>query len=145
LVPVSISAISSNGFDVIMPLLGGAVYGQCGASLAIGILQKDKEKKRIAFQSAFSCALGVTEPALFGVTVPNPKAMLCACIGGAAGGMVAGIAGAHCTSFAFPSIITCVAYAGPGFAGFLISMAVGLVVSFPLTLLVMRGSLKKGK
>lgn len=143
LVPVSISAISAKGFDVIMPLLGGAVYGQCGASLAMGILLKEKKQKRIAFQAAFSCALGVSEPALFGVTVPNPKAMFCACIGGAVGGAIAGAAGAHCYSFAFPSIVTSVAYYGPGFALFLCSMATGLILSFLLTLLLMKNSVNK--
>lgn len=138
LVPVSISAINTKGYDIIMPLLGGAVYGQCGASLAMGLLYKNKEKKRIAFQAAFSSALGVSEPALFAVTLPNPKAMLCACIGGAVGGALAGYSGAHCISFAFPSIVTSIAYTGDGFVLFLLSMLIGFVAAFLLTLLLMR-------
>ena len=137
IVPVSINAITTTGYDTIMPLLGGAVYGQCGASLAMALLAKDKEKKRIGFQAALSCALGVTEPALFGVTVPNPKAMLCACIAGSVGGAIVGYAGTHCISFAFPSFVTCVAFVGPGFMPFLFSMVMGFIVGFPLTLLIM--------
>ena len=142
LVPVSISAISTNGYDIIMPLLGGAVYGQCGASLAMGILHKNKEKKRISFQAALSCALGVTEPSLFGVTLPYPKTMLCACIGGAVGGALAGYSGVHCISFAFPSFITCVAFTGEGFWLFLLSMVAGFVVAFLLTILLMHREVK---
>ncbi|MBQ7637157.1 MAG: PTS transporter subunit EIIC [Lachnospiraceae bacterium] len=133
IVPVSIAAIAAQGFDVIMPLLGGAVYGQSGACLAYALIMKDKEKKRLGFQGAFSSAIGVTEPALFGVTVSNIRVMLAACCGGAVGGAIAGYAGTHCTSFAFPSYITCVAYVGPGFVEFLASMAVGFVVAFALT------------
>lgn len=135
IVPVSISSIAANGYDVILPLLGGAVYGQAGAALAMGFLHKEKEQKNIAFQASLSAALGVTEPALFGVTVRNPRAMLAACIAGGVGGAIAGFAGTHCTSFAFPSFITSVAYVGPGFALFLVSMIVAFPIGFGLTLL----------
>ncbi|MBN2737989.1 MAG: PTS transporter subunit EIIC [Spirochaetales bacterium] len=135
IVPVSINNIALNGYDIIMPLLGGAVYGQAGACLALGILRrKDKEKRRIAFQGAMSAALGVTEPALFGVTVPEIRGMLSACVAGAVGGAMAGAAGTHCNNFAFPSYITSVAYVGPGFVTFLISMAVAFAVAFVLVM-----------
>ncbi len=142
IVPVSITAIAMNGYDVIMPLLGGAVYGQCGASLAMAFITKSKEQRSVSYQAALSCALGVTEPSLFGVTVPYPRAMLSACIGGAIGGGLAGFSGAHCTSFAFPSFVTCVAFVGQGFALFLLSMVVGFLVAFLLTLLQRKHFLK---
>ncbi|MBO5987773.1 MAG: PTS transporter subunit EIIC [Lachnospiraceae bacterium] len=135
IVPVSITSIATNGFDVIMPLLGGAVYGQCGACLALAMIQKEKQQRTIACQAALSCALGVTEPALFGVTIRNPRAMLSACIAGAVGGGIAGFAGARCISFAFPSFVTCVAYVGQGFALFLVSMIVAFPIAFLLTML----------
>lgn len=135
IVPVAINNIAVAGYDIIMPLLGGAVYGQAGACLALGIIRsKDKEKRRIAYQGALSAALGVTEPALFGNTVSCMRAMLSACVAGAVGGAMAGAAGTHCNNFAFPSYITSVAYVGPGFVTFLISMAVAFVVAFVLVL-----------
>ena len=134
IVPVCINNIQNMGYDIILPLLGGAVYGQSGAALALGILNKDKEKKRVAFQGALSAALGVTEPALFGCNLAQMRGMISACIAGAVGGAIAGTAGVHCTSFAFPSYITAVAYVGPGFATFLISMAISFVVGFGLTM-----------
>lgn len=136
IVPVSINNISVTGYDIIMPLVGGAVYGQAGAALAVGIIKRsDKVKSRAALQGALSAALGVTEPALFGATVPNIRAMLSACIAGSIGGAIAGAAGTHCNNFAFPSYVTCVAYVGPGFVAFLLSMAVSFVIAFVLTML----------
>ena len=134
-VPVSINSIAVNGYDVILPLLGGAVYGQCGACLAMAIITKDKTERSVSCQAALSCALGVTEPALFGVTMRHPRAMLSACIAGAVGGGIVGYAGTHCISFAFPSFITCVAYVGPGFAAFLFSMIIAFPIAFLLTIL----------
>ena len=138
IVPISIASIANNGFDVLLPLLGGAVYGQCGATLALALIYKDKAKKNISFQAAFSAALGVTEPALFGVTMKKPRAMLSACIAGAVGGAIAGYAGSECLAFAFPSFVTCIAYAGNGFVLFLISMAVAFPIGLGLTLLQRR-------
>jgi PTS system beta-glucosides-specific IIC component len=143
IVPISIASIASNGYDLLLPLLGGAVYGQCGAALAMGLICKDKAKKNISFQAAFSSALGVTEPALFGVTMKNPRAMLSACIAGAVGGAIAGYAGSQCLAFAFPSFVTCIAYTGNGFALFLISMAIAFPIGLGLTLLQRKWILKE--
>lgn len=138
-VPVSINNIALQGYDVIMPLVGAAVYGQAGAALAVALnYKKDKKKKSIAYQASLTAALGVTEPALFGVNVPLVKPMLAACISGAVGGAVVGAAGTHCTSFAFPSFLTSVAYVGPGFLPFLLSMVLGFVLSFLLTMVLCR-------
>ncbi len=135
IVPVCINNIANMGYDVILPLLGGAVYGQAGAALALGFIYKDKEKKRVAFQGALSAALGVTEPALFGTNMPQLRAMISACIAGAVGGAITGIAGTHCTSFAFPSFVTSIAYVGPGFVMFLCSMVISGIVGFTLVML----------
>lgn len=132
-VPVSISNVANNGYDVIMPLVGGAVYGQAGAALAVGLMYKNKKKKQMAYQASLTAALGVTEPALFSVNVPLVRPMLAACLAGAVGGAMAGFAGSRCTAFAFPSFLTSVAYVGPGFAMFLLSMGISFVLGFLFT------------
>lgn len=133
-VPVSISNILLHGYDVIMPLVGGAVYAQAGAALAVGLMYKEnKEKQRVAYQASLTAALGVTEPALFGVNVPLLRPMLAACLSGAIGGAMVGFVGTHCTSFAFPSFLTSVAFVGPGFGIFLFSMAFSFVLGFLFT------------
>ncbi|MCQ2555382.1 MAG: PTS transporter subunit EIIC, partial [Clostridia bacterium] len=122
--------------DVIMPLVGAAVYGQSGAALAMGIIYKNnKERRTVAYQASLTAALGVTEPALFGVNVPAVRPMIAACIAGGLGGMIAGWAGTHCNAFSFPSFLTCVAYIGPGFVAFLLSMVLGFILGFLLTII----------
>ena len=86
--------------------------------------------------------LGVTESCLYGVNIPLVLPMLAACTAGSIGGAIVGMVGAHCNSFAFPSFLTCVAYVGPGFVVFLLSMVLGLVLSFIFTML-MRGPILK--
>ncbi len=135
IVPVSIASIATQGYDVILPLLVGSVYGQCGACLALTLLAKTKEDRKISLQATISCALGVTEPALFGVTVRRPRVMLAACTTGAIGGALVGYFGCVCNSFAFPSIITCLAYSGPGFAAFLLVMPLSVLLGFVFTMI----------
>lgn len=144
-VPVSMGNIMTQGYDILLPLLGGAVYGQCGACLAMALIYRNeqKEQRQIAYQAALSAALGVTEPSLYGVTLRAPRAMLSACAAGAIGGAIAGAAGVHCTSFAFPSFLTCVAYVSPGFVFFLVSMAIALPIGFCLTYL-QKNAIRKG-
>lgn len=133
IVPVALNSIADRGYDIIMPLLAGAVYGQSGAALAVGLKEKLKEKKTVAFQSCFTACLGVTEPALYAVNLPKVKPMIFGCVGGAIGGAMTGYAGTRCISFAFPSIMTSVAFVGQGFALFLLSMAAGFAAGFLLT------------
>lgn len=138
IVPVALNSITTEGYDIIMPLLGAAVYGQGGAALALGLMYKEKQKKVTAFQSGFTACLGVTEPALYSVTLPEGKPLIMGCIAGAVGGALTGFAGTHCISFAFPSILTCVAFVGQGFGMFLLSLAIGLILGFVLTILFCR-------
>lgn len=143
LIPIVLANIAANGYDSILPLLGGAVYGQAGAALAVAVLYKgNKEKQRMAYQASFTAALGVTEPALFGVNVPLGRPMLAACLSGAIGGAICGAAGTHCLSFAFPSFLTCVAYIGPGFALFMLSMIICFPLGFLFTI-VQKKSIQK--
>lgn len=139
IVPVCINNIATIGYDVILPLLGGAVYGQAGAAFCVALFydktEKNKEKRRMAFQAALAAALGVTEPALFGVNLSVMRAMITACVAGGIGGAIVGAVGTHCNSFAFPSFLTCVVYIGPGFAGFLLSMVAGFAAAVLLMFL----------
>lgn len=138
IVPVALNNIATQGYDVIMPLLAGAVYGQAGAAFAVALRLKgleNKEKRRIALQSGFTACLGVTEPALYSVNLPRFWPMIWGCVAGGIGGAIAGFAGNHCISFAFPSVLTCVAFVGPGFGLFMISMFAGLILGFLFTLI----------
>lgn len=136
LVPVIIDNISTLGMDSILPLLGPAVMGQAGAALAVSILTKDKELKSISMSGSITAILGITEPVLYGVTVPLKRPMIAACIAGAIGGGIVGTSSASAVSFAFPSMVTLVVYFGEGFWTFLIAMVIGFILGFMLTLII---------
>jgi PTS system beta-glucosides-specific IIC component len=109
---------------------------QAGAAMAVSILTKNKKLKPVAFSSSVTAILGVTEPVLYGVTMPLKRPMLAACIAGAIGGGIVGTSHASAVSFAFPSMISLVVYFGKGFWTFFFALILGFVLGFLLTLLL---------
>lgn len=92
LFPMLITSLSSHGFDMlIVPGMLAANMAQAGAALAVALKTKEAGRKQIAFSSSITALLGVTEPALYGVNLPLKKPLYFALIGGATGGLVAGI------------------------------------------------------
>lgn len=68
-------------------------FVQTGAVLAIWLRTKDKKLKQVALPAWISGIFGVTEPAIYGVTLPHFKHFVFTCIGGAVVGGVASIFG----------------------------------------------------
>lgn len=91
--PYIFSALATYGYEpLILPTMHISNYNQIAACLAVGLKSKDSTLK----QSAFSCALtaligGVTEPALFGITIPLKTPLYGCMIGGLVGGAVLGL------------------------------------------------------
>ena len=105
-VPLIINNFSAFGSDTMMPLLIPAVLGQAGATLGILLKTKDAKLKTIA-GSAFTAGLfGITEPAVYGVTLPRKKAFVFGCMGGAIGAAIIGYFNARAYSFGLPSILS---------------------------------------
>lgn len=67
-------------------------FAQIGVVLAIYIKTKDSKLKSIALPAFVSGIFGVTEPAIYGVTLPRIKMFVISCIGGATSGIVIGLA-----------------------------------------------------
>ena len=65
--------------------------GQGAATLAVALKSRNGKTKSLALPSAFSCFMGITEPAIFGVNLRFFKPFVCGAIGGAAGAMYASL------------------------------------------------------
>lgn len=142
--PYIISSLSSLGFEpLVLPAMFISNFNQGAANLAVGIKAKDKQIK----SNALSCAItvfvgGVTEPSIFGVSVPLKTPLYASMIGGLAGGTVLGLLKvcvytlpASGGIFGFPAFIG--GERGLMNLGLLIgSLAVGMIITFVLTLIL---------
>jgi beta-glucoside PTS system EIICBA component len=132
---IAMNNIAVNGHDTILAFMGPALFGQAGAALAVMLKSKNQKFRSVCASGFLSALFGVSEPALFGVNLPRKKPMIAACIGGAVGGIIAGISGAEAISFAFPSLVSLPVFYGKGFGLYLVSDLVAMAVGFLLTLL----------
>ena len=87
--------LGSVGYDgIFRPALLLHNMAEGGACLGVFLRAKDKEFKSEALSIAVGCIFaGVTEPAIYGITLRLKKPMIGVCIGGAAGGLVGGLMG----------------------------------------------------
>ncbi|WP_110956401.1 beta-glucoside-specific PTS transporter subunit IIABC [Anaerosinus massiliensis] len=88
LVPIMLNNVSVMGFDPVIVTYFGATFAQIGVVLAIMLRTKDKKLKALAAPAFISGIFGVTEPAIYGVTLPRKKYFIISCIGAAIGGAV---------------------------------------------------------
>lgn len=124
-----------DGLNTWMPIASAANFAQGAACLAVGLKAKNMKTKSVAIPSSLSAALGITEPAIFGVNLRFVKPLVCGMIGGAAGALLGSIFHIGATSYGVTGI--------PGFlitldytVQYAIILAVSFGISFVLTWIV---------
>lgn len=93
LVPIMLNNIATFGNDPVVITMFGTTFAQIGVVLAIILRTKDQKLKSIAIPGFISGIFGVTEPAIYGVTLPRKKYFIISCIGGAIGGALVALFG----------------------------------------------------
>lgn len=83
--------LSSIGSNTWMPIATAANVAQGAACLAVALKSRNAKTKSVALPASLSSYMGITEPAIFGVNVRYMKPFIAGCIGGACGGLVAGL------------------------------------------------------
>ena len=134
-VSVPLAAFSIEVF-LVWAFTGPANFAQAGASFGAFFRLKDAKMKSVAVSAGISALCGITEPALYGISVKYKKPMIAAVIAGTIGGAICGIGGARAYAVAIPSLLTIPAFIGPGFAAFIVGIAAAFAVSFALTLVL---------
>ena len=96
--------IAETGLNTWMPIATAANIAQFGACLAVGLKARNNKTKVVAVPSAMSAALGITEPAIFGVNMRFFKPMIAGTIGGAVGALVSAFMGMGAKSYGVTGI-----------------------------------------
>lgn len=134
LVPFMMQSLAAEGFETIAgPGNLPSNIAQGAASLSVAIKTRKKELKQTAFTTGVTAVLGITEPALFGVTLKYKKVLACVMLGGGIGGFYAGIMGVKCFSFCSPGLLSLVAYIGPDGWMNLIHSCISMIIAFAVT------------
>lgn len=124
--------LASDGVNIWMPIASAANFAQGAACLAVGLKARNYKTKSISIPSALSAALGITEPAIFGVNLRFMKPLVCGMAGGAVGALLGSIFHIGATSYGvtgIPGFLTTLDYS----AQYAIMLAVSFAVAFALT------------
>lgn len=152
LIPIATIGLASLGFDAIVIItMFCSNLAQGGAALAVAAKTKDKVVKSTASAAGISAVVaGVTEPAMYGVTLKYKTPMIAAVCGAGLAGLYAGIT--HLVAYTMggsPSGLSLIQMiGGKGFGNLIngiITMAITLIVSFVLTLILYKPEQKNGE
>lgn len=138
LVSISINNRMTLGYDTVAPpgMLASNV-SQGGAALAIAFKTKDPDKRALASSAGITAVFGITEPALYGVTLQNRAALIGTMVSGGIVGFFLGIFNARNFSGGSPGLLTLGSYIGDNtlkyFYTALIGSILAVVISFVIT------------
>lgn len=137
LVPLMINNMAVFGQDSMLPILLPAVLGQVGATLGIFLRSRDKQQKTLAGSAVAAGIFGITEPAVYGLTLPLRRPFIFGCLGGSLGGAIVGFSGTHTYSFGMANVFSFAQMIPPGgIDATLWGGIVGSAASFMLALLL---------
>jgi PTS system beta-glucosides-specific IIC component len=142
-VPIGIQEASTanpvfggNNVTVLLAYTQIAVIAQVGAVFAMALKIKNSERRSAAIAAGIGGVFGITEPIIYGFTLPKKKPFMLACVSGAIFGALAGLFGSFNSGgygiasqlgamgvFAYPSFLL------PGFAGSTMNLVIVLLAS----------------
>lgn len=91
IVPIMINNIAAQGFDTSMVGMFGTTFAQTGIIIGIFLKTRDKKIKSLAPAAIISGLAGVTEPGIYGITLPKKAPFFRSCGIAAIGGGILGI------------------------------------------------------
>lgn len=132
--PIFLAASFATPDSLILPAMLAANIGQGAASLAVAVKTKNKNTRQVASAAAVSALLaGVTEPALYGVTLKYKKPLYASMISGAITGLFMGIVNLRSFAFAVPSILSIPQFVNNKIPSNFIYAIIVLIASFIIT------------
>lgn len=131
---IDIGQLAKYGVTYWLPLASAANMAQGAACLAVAVRSKNNKVRAMAYPSALSCMLGITEPAIFGVNLRFMKPFIFGSIGGACGAMVCSILNLGATATGVTGIFAILLTLNHP-VKYIVSMSVAMAVAFTLTFL----------
>ncbi|MEM5014456.1 beta-glucoside-specific PTS transporter subunit IIABC [Niallia taxi] len=131
MVPYAVTTMSELGKEILyLPASLAHNLAESGACFAVAIRTKDKVLKSTAISAGISALFGITEPALYGVTIQNKKVLSSVMIGSFVGGTFIGIAGLQAFVLVGPGLASLSMFISEELPNNIINAIIGLVISF---------------
>lgn len=140
-VPLMINNVATYQFDTLGPAAQIAAMSQTGAAFGVMLKMKNQAVKGTTLSTIISGVFGITEPIVYGVTLPRKKVFIAGMIGGCIGGAVGAVIGAAGYSVGAFGLMFLPSTIGPDglgapFWGTLVGYVVAFVISAVLAFII---------
>ncbi|UQS81894.1 glucose PTS transporter subunit IIA [Bombilactobacillus folatiphilus] len=139
-IPLIANAIASTGHSVLNGIVSVTMIAQGAGALAVWFKTKhNPELKGLSLSAAISAAVGITEPAMYGINLKYGRVFLTSSLGAAIGGLVNGLLKVDMYGFTgsligFPSFVAKAGHGNPNnLLYFWIVSLITIVAAFLLT------------
>lgn len=138
-IPIAFVNMGSLGYDYILSMMFAASFAQTAVVMAIAIKTKDVKLRALSIPAIISGFFGVTEPAIYGISLPRKKPFYISCIAASIGGGILGFLGVKTFIlgglgvFGIPSMINPATNDISSMVGALIAVAIAMAIAFVAT------------
>lgn len=147
--PVQLAQYATLGYGTLLgPGMLASNIAQSGASLAVALKTKDKTMKQTAFSASTTALFGITEPALYGVTMKLRTPLWVVVASGGVAGLWAGLTNMRTYASATAGILALPVYLTDDISNIInavICIVIAFVMSFVLTMFFVNAEGKEKK
>ena len=128
--PMCLANYDMYGMDTFQAFQTMAVVAQMGAAFGVFLKAKKMETKNVSLSAGITGIFGITEPAIYGVTLKYKKPFICGCVAGAIGAVVASFFNVAYYAYAgLPGLLTVVNAINPENQTSIMGMAIGCAIA----------------
>lgn len=132
--PLGVMQMSNLGYDSIFgPGCVCSNMAQATAGAIVAFRTKDKKTRQIATSGSITAYMGITEPLLYGVSLPKKYPLVATMIGGACGGMYAGITHTHKFATGSSGLPVILLYLGDDTIQYFVNIIIAIIISIVVT------------
>ncbi len=107
--PMNVANFAANHCDTFQAFQTCAVVAQAAACLGVFLKSRNRDNKNVALSAGITGVFGITEPAIYGVTLRLKKPFIAGCIGGGIGAVIISLFGTQYYAYAgLPGLLTTV-------------------------------------
>lgn len=128
--PLGVMQMANLGYDSIFgPGCVCSNMAQAAATTVVAFRTKNKKTRQIAASGAITAYMGITEPALYGVSLPKKYPLVAAMIGGGLGGLYAGLTQTHRFATGSSGLPAVFLYLGDDTTKFFVNIIIAILIS----------------
>ena len=128
--PLGVMQMANLGYDSIFgPGCLCSNMAQATAGAVVAFRTKDKKTKQLSISGSITAYMGITEPILYGVSLPKKYPLIATMIGGASGGLYAGLTHTHRFATGSSGLPAVLLYLGNNTTKYFVNIIIAIIIS----------------